>query len=159
MINSPAPRIRSDSGLLLRSAVVAGRTQPCAEGPAEWWSPVCAQAGGIPQQTDDGLGASSWFERGEKSVHITQRTSPWSARIPAGTASSCRRRRARRSFCGDCKARELGRKLFAVALRALRFLASVNQRFEMVFAFLADVLEDGHGALPESMAAQNRISI
>jgi hypothetical protein len=39
----------------------------------------------------------------------------------------------------------LSLQLFGVALRALGFLFAIDEGFELVMTFLADVLEDGHG--------------
>ena len=47
-------------------------------------------------------------------------------------------------FAETAKTESCGSSFLRVALRALGFFLAVNQRFEMVIAFLADVFEDRH---------------
>src|SRR6266481_7676417 len=81
-----------------------------------------------------------------RSVQIAQGTGPRPARVTARPACSRRRRRGARGrdLGGYGKRRELRRELPAVALRTLRLLVAIHQRFKRMIAFLADVLEDRH---------------
>jgi hypothetical protein len=49
------------------------------------------------------------------------------------------------AFGGDGESRKLGLQFPGVALWALGFFFAVDEGFEVMIAFLADVLEDGHG--------------
>src|SRR5215469_3653365 len=70
------------------------------------------------------------------------------ARVAARSAWSCGARHARtRSLRGDRERRELPREPLALALRALRLLVAVDQRFEGMGALFADVFENWHRSL------------
>ena len=81
-------------------------------------------------------------------IHIAERARSRAARVAAGSAGAasrgCRRGGA---FGGDRKDRELRRQLGRVAFGTLRFFLAVEQRFELVVTFLADVFVDGHKRL------------
>ena len=55
--------------------------------------------------------------------------------------------RGRRSFGRDGKDRELRFEPGGVAFRTLGFFSAVNEGFELMMAFAADVFEDGHRRL------------
>src|SRR5260370_25657256 len=78
---------------------------------------------------------------------IFERAGPRPASVPAcptGSRRGHRRRSRRPAFGRDGKHGELRLQLPALALRAHSFLLAENQSLELVLAFLADVLEDGH---------------
>src|SRR6202162_1134229 len=79
-------------------------------------------------------------------IEIFERAGPRPASVPAcSTRSRAGHRRRRRPALGrNGKHGELRLQLPALALRAHDFLLAENQSLELVLAFLADVLEDGH---------------
>src|ERR1700682_5064609 len=80
-------------------------------------------------------------------IEIFERAGPRPASVAACSTRSRRgpRRRSRRPALGrDGKHGELRLQLPALALRAFGLLLAEDQSLELVLAFLADVLEDGH---------------
>src|SRR6202048_5369082 len=80
-------------------------------------------------------------------IEIFKRAGARPASVAACSTRSRRgpRRRSRRPALGrNSKHGELRLQLLALALRAHGFLLAENQSLELVVAFLADVLEDGH---------------
>lgn len=91
------------------------------------------------------------FLESSRLIHVAKGARARPARIAAGSAGAClgacARWRSRRALCRDCKDRELGFQLGGVALRTLGLLLAIQQRFELMVAFFADVFEDRHGSL------------
>src|SRR5260370_30472154 len=80
-------------------------------------------------------------------IEIFERAGPRHASVAAGSTRSRRghRRRSRRPALGrNSKHGEPRLQFLALALRAFGLLLAENQSLELVLAFLADVLEDGH---------------
>jgi hypothetical protein len=98
-----------------------------------------------------------WFFCRKDLVEVFQRTGSRPASVAARPAWSGRHRRtgSRSALCRHGEHRELRLQLLALALRALGFLFAENQGLELVLAFFADVLEDGH----EENSAKNFSSI
>jgi hypothetical protein len=82
-----------------------------------------------------------------ESIHVGHRARAGAALIAATPARSHRRGRACGTFGRHGKNRKLLCQFLALAFGAFGFLAAVDQRFKWMIAFLANVLEDGHGQL------------
>jgi hypothetical protein len=82
-----------------------------------------------------------------ESIQVGHRASARAARIAATPACSHRRGCTCGTFGRHGKNRKLLCQFLALAFGALGFLAAVDQRFKWMIAFLANVLEDGHGQL------------
>lgn len=82
-------------------------------------------------------------------IHIAKGARARAARIAAGTTGAtpgaCARWGGRRALCRDRKDRELRFQPGGVAFRTLGLLLPVEQRFELMITFFADVFEDRHG--------------
>ena len=90
-------------------------------------------------------------------VEVLQRAGPRTASIAARAARPWRSRRKRRlartsALRRHSEYRELGLQFLTLALGTLGFLFAENQGLELVLAFFADVLEDGHGKTPKRIA-------
>ena len=93
------------------------------------------------------LSSGEDLEAGRALIRIPKRACARAAGISAGSASTCGGCRRRRAFRRYGENRELRLKFFVVTFRAFGFFLAVNERLELVMAFLADVLEDGHERL------------
>src|SRR2546427_5838539 len=95
-----------------------------------------------------GAGSVGRDAAGRVSTHrsglVVERTGTRSARIAAGAAGSHGHGGSCAALCRHCKDGELGCELLASTFRAGCFVLAENKRFELVLAFLANILEDRH---------------
>src|SRR5258706_16145749 len=89
---------------------------------------------------------------GRRKRSVVERARTRSARIATGTAWARLHRGSRAAFCGYGEHRKLRGELLALAFRARGFVLAENERFKLVLAFLADVLEDRHLTTPDKFA-------
>ena len=105
------------------------------------------------------LPPSPFFSQIPNLVYVAERARAGTARIPARSAGSGRSRGTGLALGGNCENRELRLELLRVALGALGFFFAVNQRLELMVAFLADVFVNGHFTLRRCSRSSIRINL